>query len=231
MGRLTTDYFSCGILKPREKAKKNGISSLQDEELLAIVLNTGNKNEDVLSLSSRLIRQRGGLKGVFFSDDLTKEKGIKDAKGYRIQAIKEIMKRIPMEKVTPIKDGNDAYNMTRFHFLSQCVEICVCLFLNQRKEKISDLIFHSDERSRVNVPINTIIKEALNRSASFVLILHNHPSGSLSFSSPDEEMAQELYFKLSMIQVVLLDCLLVTDEHHISMRNLAIGPFSKRNQS
>ncbi len=225
MGRLKSEFFEDGKLKPREKMKMSGVYSLEDEELLAIILNTGNRNEDVLHLSRRLIHERGGLKGVFFSDDIIMEKGIKEAKGYRIMAIREIMKRIPLEHALPVLSEDDAFQLTRFYFLSQNVEICVCLILDEKKRIISKMLFQSDERQKVHVPINSIIKETLARSASFVLLLHNHPSGEMRFSSADLEIAHEIYFKLSLVQVVLLDCIVISDDCHISMRKAHLGPF------
>ena len=56
-----------GELLPREKARKEGISSLKDEELVALRLDFGTKKEDVLTLSKRFLKEKGGLRGIFFS--------------------------------------------------------------------------------------------------------------------------------------------------------------------
>lgn len=231
MGRLSQqEFFDDGKIRPRAKAKRDGISSLRHDELLALLLNTGNREENVIEISQRLLYQRGGLKGVFFSSDIMKEKGIKEGKAYRIYALGEIMKRLPLENPSPVKSVQAAFSLTRFYFLNQSEENCLCLFLNQKKEVVSKLIFKSDNKSKVYVSITSILKEAIRSTASFVIILHNHPMGNKSFSNSDIQFSEELFFKLSLVQILLLDSILISEDIPISMRENHIGPYSIKNE-
>ena len=81
---------------PREKALAYGIENLSNVELLALILRTGHKNESVIQLSQRLLKEIGGfaqLTNVTYAD-LTSLKGIKQAKAIEILSIIEIAKRL-----------------------------------------------------------------------------------------------------------------------------------------
>ena len=82
--------------KPREKAQVEGIENLSDHELIAIILNTGTSNQNVIELSLSLLIKFGGLKGLMLTNihDLCKVKGIKKAKAIKLMAVFEIAKRV-----------------------------------------------------------------------------------------------------------------------------------------
>ena len=82
--------------QPREKALKQGIESLSDIELIALILRTGNKEESVMDLSKRLINEIGGFNQLINVDyaTLSSLKGIKKAKAIEILSIIEISKRL-----------------------------------------------------------------------------------------------------------------------------------------
>jgi DNA repair protein RadC len=229
MGRLSPDFFEDGRQKPRAKAKSEGISALSDAEILSLLLNTGNRHENVLLLSERILHEKGGFQQLFFYDDLMQVNGIKETKAFMLLAVREIMRRMPLEKEISILSCQDAYQATRYFFLGQRVEICVCLFLDQGKRLINKSIYQSDEYSFVHVPIRNILRNALRLNASFVLLLHNHPSGNLVFSNQDVELAEQLNLELSLLGILLLDSILVVRDTYLSMRKLEIGPYVEEN--
>ena len=87
--------------RPREKILKYGRENLTDSELLAIILKTGVKNENVCTLAYRVINEIGSvqnLKNITYSD-LVKIKGIGDAKATSLMALSELAKRIYYKKM------------------------------------------------------------------------------------------------------------------------------------
>jgi DNA repair protein RadC len=46
---------------PREKAMNYGIETLSNVELLALIIRTGNKSENVLQLAQRILKEAGGI--------------------------------------------------------------------------------------------------------------------------------------------------------------------------
>ena len=97
-------------LLPREKALNYGISSLNNDELLALILKSAYHNSNVLTLSNDLIKKAGGFNNLLSLDydELVEIKGIKKAKALEILAILEIFKRL--SKVETIKDSDCSIN-------------------------------------------------------------------------------------------------------------------------
>lgn len=226
MGRLEEDCFpgTC-IPKPRSKAARYGFASLADEELVAILLNTGNRQENVVSLSSRLLEEQGGLKGLFLMDFPIETKGVREAKSFRILAVREIMRRMPFSGKVTIMDEVDAFNLTKNYYLGNRKEIAVVMFLDRDKGLIEKKVFEAGNGSEVYVPIAEIVMEGMKNSAVFVLMVHNHPSGSLLPSKEDMRFCQELEFRLRANGMVLLDFLVVDEKRSFSLRKNHYGDF------
>lgn len=86
--------------RPREKLIKYGPESLSLAELLAILLRTGRKGEDVAALSQSLLKRMGGLEGLARAStaELMQEKGLKEAKVASLAAAIELGKRMVLMK-------------------------------------------------------------------------------------------------------------------------------------
>ena len=106
---------------PREKLILNGSEALSDDELLAILLGYGSKDEDVFSLSKRLINDYGFTHLFNMSyNDLSKIKGIKEAKATKLLALFEIARRISKKEYlnNPLKEPIDIYNFIMNHIIA-----------------------------------------------------------------------------------------------------------------
>ena len=81
--------------RPKEKLIKYGAESLNNAELLAIILRCGNRGENVLSLSNRILSELNGLDGILNTSycEITSIKGIKESKASQILAIAEMFRR------------------------------------------------------------------------------------------------------------------------------------------
>lgn len=226
MGRIENPCFSgTAILKPREHAKRDGISSLSDAELIALLLNTGSKKENVVALSQRILSEKGGLRGVFLNPIPLETKGVKEGKTFRLLAVREIMKRIPLSVSDSILDSESAFAKTKFHFLNQKKEIALVLYLGQKKELLMKDIFYDEERKNVKLPLEKVVRRCILSNCKFLILLHNHPSGKLSPSEEDIRFCCILERKLSLISVVFLDSIIVDDNRFLSMRGEGISPF------
>ena len=206
-------------LKPREKADNIGIEELEDYELIALLLDTGTKSENVLELSRRYLKEKGGLKGVFLSeyDNLTSY-GVKKAKTYRLLAAKEIMRRLPFVKDEKILSAKDAFEKTKSEFLSVDKEMLLTYYLSQDRKILRREKRVSNEQRKVEADSTMIIKNSLNCNCSFVLVIHNHPSGNVNPSIADISLSKDLSSKLQMVGVLLLDSLIVSDKTFLSLR-------------
>ncbi len=226
MGRLNKENVSRTTPElPREKALRHGMTSLSDSELLALLLDTGSKKENVIELSSRMLFEKGGLKGIFTSDVPLETYGVKKAKSFRILAVKEILKRLPLTSVDKVSNARDAFELTKGLFLGKKSEISVILFLDRKKNVLYLQTYDLDLPSQALVPIDHIIKEVVRLSSSFVLLLHNHPSGILLPSKEDIYITTRLAKAISYVGAILLDSLIVSDEKYFSFRQKKLPPY------
>src|SRR5688572_26986830 len=99
--------------RPREKLFAKGPAALSDSELLAILINTGNKNKSAVELAKDVLRLgKDNLNelGKLSVNDLMKIKGIGEAKAITLAAALELGRRrqasLSLLK-TRIKTSND----------------------------------------------------------------------------------------------------------------------------
>ena len=84
--------------RPRERLERYGAASLTNPELLAIILRVGIQGENVIELSSRLLRKYGGLGGLLGADldVLRAERGLGSAKAITLKAALEVGRRLTL---------------------------------------------------------------------------------------------------------------------------------------
>ena len=215
-------------LKPREKARALGIESLEDSELLALVFSTGTMSENVVELSERYLREKGGLRGIFLSDASNLEsQGVKDAKTYRLLAIREIDRRVHTSLGDHLSSAEDVYHRVKERLATKGEESLFLFYLGRDKEILR--LEESADRSLVSVTkrLDNVIRSALCSMAKFVLVCHNHPSGELVPSSEDLLSTTRLYQRLADAKVHLLDSIIIAGDAFLSMRSERLGPYEE----
>ncbi|WP_102026879.1 RadC family protein [Salirhabdus sp. Marseille-P4669] len=168
--------------RPRERLLQHGASSISNQELLAIILGSGSKNESVMSLSQRLLIHFEGLPLLKDAtvEELTAIKGIGQAKAVHLIACLELGKRIhaykPTERyvIRSPEDGAD-FVMEELRHLKQ--EHFVALFLNTKNQVIHQQTIFIGSLNASIVHPREIFREAVKRSAASLICVHNHPSG------------------------------------------------------
>lgn len=209
--------------RPRERLIRTGAESLSNQELLAILLRTGTKDESVLELANRLIGHFEGLR--FLKDasleEMTAIKGIGTAKAVQILAAIELGRRIANLQhdtryvIRTPQDGAN-YVMNDMRFLSQ--EHFVCLYLNIKNQVIHrQTIFIGSLNASIVHP-REVFKEALRRSAASIICFHNHPSGDPSPSKEDIEVTKRLAECGKIMGIEILDHLIIGEKKFVSLR-------------
>ncbi len=208
--------------RPREKLIKYGPKTLTNSELLAIILRTGSKNENVLNLSNELFNKYN-LKSLsrLKVSELKKQLGIGDAKACQIIASFELGKRLSAFKegkkpeIKTAKDIADIFipemnDLEKEHFKG--------IYLDSRKRLIKqETIFIGSLNESVIHP-REIFKIALDENAAAIILLHNHPSGDPSPSSFDIEITKELVKAGELLGISVLDHIIIGGNNYISFR-------------
>ncbi|MGE8078438.1 RadC family protein [Peribacillus loiseleuriae] len=209
--------------RPRERFIQNGPQSLSNQELLAILLRTGTKDESVLQLANRLISTFEGLRMLKDAsiDEITAIKGIGEAKAIQILASVELGKRITQLNyqdryvIRSPEDGAN-YCMEEMRFLSQ--EHFITLYLNTKNQVLhKQTIFIGSLNASIVHP-REVYKEAFRRSAASIICLHNHPSGDPSPSREDIEVTKRLVECGKIIGIELLDHIIIGEHKFVSLK-------------
>lgn len=206
---------------PREKAINYGISSLNNNELLALVIKSAYKQKNVLELSKDIIDSVNGFDNLLSLsyEELTAIKGIKKAKALEILAILEIAKRL--SKVEYIKEENlnnpgKIVDWIRFNIGFKNNEEFYVIYLNAAGKVIkSEVLFVGSKNASV-VGIDETMRRAILLKASAFVVCHNHPSGNVSPSFADKKITKELKGAGELLSIKLLDHIIVSKDSYFS---------------
>ena len=208
--------------RPREKLLIKGAAVLSDSELLALLINNGNKEKSAVEIAKDVL-QLGGYNlnelGKLSLKELQKVKGIGMAKAITIAAALEIGRRrhasAALEK-TVIKTSSDIAQYLRAIIKDFKYEVFAVLFLN-KANKINhfEIISRGGLTGTVADP-RVILKIALEQEATSIVLCHNHPSGNLRPSKADEELTQKIKIAAKYLDISVMDHLIVSEEGYYS---------------
>lgn len=214
--------------RPREKLLAKGAAALSDSELLAILINIGNKNKsavelakDVLHLGKNNLNELGKLA----VSDLVKLKGIGTAKAITIAAALEIGRRrhasLPLAK-SIITGSTDLADYLQTALKDFPHEVFAVVYLN-RANKINhfEIISKGGMTGTIADP-RIILKKALENEATSVVLCHNHPSGNLKPSRADEELTTKIKEAAKYFDIKVLDHIIVSEDGYFSFADEGI---------
>lgn len=207
--------------RPRERLQKYGSAALSDAELLAIILKVGNKQENVIDMSHRLISQFGLEHLAQCSlTELQQTKGIGKAKSCEILAVFELAKRANICRFESqiIKSAKEVFNY--FHpKLGNNTQEQFCLLLLDTKNKIiKEEIVSLGLLNASLVHPREVFKSAIKESANSIIVVHNHPSGDPQPSEEDIEITKKLIDAGELLGIKVLDHVIIGREGYWSWK-------------
>lgn len=209
--------------RPQERLLRYGADSLSNSELLAIILRTGTKNENVINLSQKIITAFNGINGLLEAsqEDLMKISGIKEAKASQILSMAEMAKRFQTYRSGDsykINSPGDAADLIMVELREFKQEILKVLLLNTKNVVIGIYNASMGSLNSSIVHPREIYKEAIRKSAASIIMVHNHPSGDPSPSSEDLSATGRIKEVGKIIGIELLDHIIIGDGKYISLR-------------
>ena len=169
--------------RPREKALRYGLESLSDLELVALILQSGNKNRSVFEIASDVLKESEGLSKLMTMhvNTLMQIQGIREVKALQLLASVELSKRVIKSKVyhAPILKPEDVIEWFKFEYGTMSQECFIALYLDTKSKLISHRVLFKGTLNESVVHPREVFKEAFLQNANSVLIAHNHPSGGL----------------------------------------------------
>ncbi|HIH38773.1 DNA repair protein RadC [Candidatus Woesearchaeota archaeon] len=198
--------------RPRERLKQNGVDVLSNCELLAVILQKGTKNENVIDMSNRLLAKHSIDKLSECSlTELKDIPGIGDAKAMQILALFELSKRIKggsiAEKVIHNSEDIASYYMEKLKDKKK--EYFIAVFLDSKNKIIKDEVISVGTLNASLVHPREVFKEAIKHSANSIILVHNHPSGDCEPSTEDEEITGRMKEIGELMGIQVLDHVVV----------------------
>ncbi len=215
--------------RPREKLLSKGIFSLSDAELIAILIGSGNRTETAVDLSKRIlagVQNNLHLLGKASVVDLQKYKGIGEAKAISIVAAMELgRRRKTSDKVQRqiIRASKDAFDIFQPLLADLPHEEFWVLLLNNRNQVMDKIRISTGSTTATIVDPKMILKPAIEKLASSIVLCHNHPSGNLEPSKEDINITKKTHHACKLLDIRLLDHIIIADDVFFSFTDSAIN--------
>ncbi len=207
--------------QPREKLLARGVESLDDPELLAVLLGTGLPGRPVLQLAEELLQEFGGLSALFSapSEQLRGAAGIGQARLALFQAVREVSRRASREVLSErplISKGENVSGFLVERLGGLPFEVFAVMFLDSRHRLIRYESMFQGTVTQTSVYPREIARRSLQLNASAIIAAHNHPSGVAEASLADQLLTSQLRRSLALLDIELLDHLIVAGGRTIS---------------
>lgn len=208
--------------RPREKMILKGKVALSDAELIAILIGSGSRNESAVALAKRIlasINNNLNKLGKLTVLDLTKFKGIGEAKAISIITALELGRRRRLEEALELPKITSSKSV--FNFMQPLIgelqhEEFWVIYLNN-----SNMILFKEQLSKGGltgtlVDVRLVFKKAVELYATAVILCHNHPSGKLQASNADKSITNKLKQAGETLDIKVLDHLIITENAYFS---------------
>ena len=214
--------------RPRERLLALGAGSLTNTELIAILLRTGVRGENVLSLAVRLLTTCCGLRGLLQASvaEICTLRGVNQAKAALVVAALELGRRaasVAPEDRALIRSPEDIYNLIGAE-LAHLAQERLCVVLLSTKQEV--LRVHHVYQGTVNsasVRIAEVLRPAIKENCPHFIVVHNHPSGDPTPSPEDIRITRRLVASAATMDIDLQDHLVIGARGFVSMKQRGLG--------
>lgn len=215
---------------PYERFFRFGPENLTEIELLAIILRSGTRDNNVMQVAEQVMRlakyPKEGLLGLYdvTLDELQRIKGIGEVKAVRLKCLTELSMRMSVARAKlglNFKSSGQvaAYFMEKLrHRDTECV-VLVCL--DAKGQMIYEKKLSEGSVNMSLISPREIFMAALEKRAVNILLVHNHPSGDPTPSSSDKELTHNVKESGEKLGIPLLDHIVIGDNRYVSFREAA----------
>lgn len=215
--------FQKASLLPRERLLTEGADKLSNQELLSILLRTGNKNKTVYEIAQDLLGSLKSLKELasMSFQELQEVPGIGKVKAIELLATIELGKRIQTSEVIEteqIMSSQKLAKMMQQKIGHEKQEHLMALYLNTQNQIIHQQVIFIGTVNRSIAEPREILHYAIKHMATSLILVHNHPSGIIHPSKNDDGVTQQMIEACNCLGIVFLDHLIVSTDDYYSYR-------------
>jgi DNA repair protein RadC len=214
--------------RPREKLYHQGASFLSNAELLALLIGSGSLKESAVDLTKRVLNSVANdlhkLHRVSL-ERLIEFNGIGLAKAVKIKAAMELSRRLThqkQDKAPLLNSSKLVYQQIRYQISSLGHEEFWILYLNQASKLLEKYCLSKGGITQTVVDIRLALKRAFELNATTLILVHNHPSGSLIPSERDMKLTQKFKHAAKYVDLSVVDHLIVSEKGYFSFADKGI---------
>lgn len=213
--------------RPREKIIDQGVESLSNAEILAVLLGSGTRSQSAIGLAQKLISSLD--KGLHQLEEMTVMElmdfpGIGPAKASRILCALELARRIKSTdiRVMNVSSPEAVYSHMLTKMENYQKEVFLCLHLDSKNNIISEDVVSIGTLNRSLVHPREVFRKAIKNGAASILVVHNHPSGDPRPSPEDQQVTRRLKEVGELMGIPLLDHIIIARNRKYSFREEGI---------
>ena len=208
--------------KPRERMLKVGRENLANEELLEIILKSGSKKYNIKEISHNILTSVNNINELkdIPINTLSNIEGMSKIKAIELSAALELGRRVyendNYKELVYLTDPVSIINY--FHNLYKDVkqELFYVVYLDNQKKYIDKKLLFKGTVNFSLVHPREVFKEAYLMSASYIICIHNHPSGDATPSKNDIELTKRLKQIGDIHGINLLDHIIIGEGNYYS---------------
>ena len=223
--------------KPREKMLSKGVTALSTNELLAILIRSGSGGESALDLSRRILTDASNdlntLARLSVSDFMNRYKGVGMAKAASIIAAMELGRRRALSTAREepaLTTSRDLYDYLQPLIGDLDHEEFWVIYLTHSNQVKGCECLSSGGMDGTVIDVRLLFRGALDMKATYIVIAHNHPGGSLVPSTYDELITRKIYEGGQLLDIKLYDHIIVGENAYYSFADEGKLNFSRKKQ-
>ena len=209
--------------RPREKLRLRGAKALGNAELLAILIGSGSGGKSAMEVAHDLLALSGGrltLLSAMPMERLIAQKGMGEVRAVTISAALELGRRTFEENAIQDKRAVTSpalvYQLMLPEMKGLDHEECWVIYLNRASYVLGKEMICSGSMESVLLDTGRILKKAIEKQCSHVILVHNHPQGDCRPSHADVGQTDRLRKALSAVEITLLDHIIVSEGAYFS---------------
>jgi DNA repair protein RadC len=200
--------------RPQERLENYGPAALSDTELLALLLRSGTRGQDVLTLSARLLADAGSIAALlnWRESDFRRLRGIGRVKAVQLVAVMELARRVlgrPMGEAPLLTRADLVVAYLEPLAASLEVEKFWALCLNRKNRLLKRVEVTSGTATAALAHPREVFRAAIREAASALVCVHNHPSGDPAPSAADVQITHLLREAAKTVEITLLDHVII----------------------
>lgn len=209
--------------RPRERLRTHGAKALSNAELLAVLLGSGIGGKSAMEVAQELISMSEGrltLLAAMPIRRLMAQKGVGEVRAMIISAAMEIGRRSFEEKAlldkTALTTPKQAYSIMLPVMKGLDHEECWVIYLSRSNIILGKEMIHSGSLEMVMIDTGRILRKAIERQCSHIILAHNHPGGNCQPSEADIRQTERLKRALRAVEITLMDHIIVAEDSFFS---------------